>query len=265
MLRILGQRPDGYHLLQTVFQFIDAGDLLSFKIRQDGQISRSSEPQAIPAATDLTVRAAQLLQKQTSCPLGVEIRLEKFLPLGSGLGGGSSDAATTLVALNQLWKLGLDKATLLHLGLQLGADIPVFINGTAAWGEGIGEQLTPITLAEPWYLILVPDCHVSTKIIFSELTRHSSPITIANFLADDEGSQDNDCLTVVKSQYPQVAAALKWIERLGTEGRLTGTGACVFVAMPSKYAAQEALGKIPKDFSGFIASGQNQSPLGKYI
>ncbi|KOR32095.1 hypothetical protein TI05_09405, partial [Achromatium sp. WMS3] len=237
--------------------FINVGDLLYFRIRDDGYIKPTNNLREIPESVDLTVRAAYILQQQTNCPLGVDIYLNKLLPLGSGLGGGSSDAATTLVALNRLWQLGLTTRELLQLGLELGADVPVFINGTAAWGEGIGEQLTPIILPELWYIVLVPQCQVSTKKIFTDpgLTSHKTSITIDDFIA---GAIENDCLSIVQKNYPQVAKALEW---LGTKGRLTGTGSCVFAQMDSQYKAEQVVQKLPKDLSGFIAQGQNRSPL----
>jgi 4-diphosphocytidyl-2-C-methyl-D-erythritol kinase len=259
MLRVLGRRPDGYHRLQTVFQFIDRADLLFFEPRRDGRIRRVSGLAGVPEDADLVVRAARLLQASTGCRLGADIRVDKRLPMGGGLGGGSSDAATTLLALDSLWGTGLGRDGLMALGLPLGADVPVFILGQAAWGEGVGEELTPIELPRPWYLILVPDCHVSTAAVFSdpELTRNSPSITIADFLA---GEQRNDCTSVVRRRYPEVAVALDWLAGFGS-ARLTGTGACVFAAFETEMAVRAALRSVPARFSAFVARGLNRSPV----
>jgi 4-diphosphocytidyl-2-C-methyl-D-erythritol kinase len=258
MLRVIGRRTNGYHELQTVFQFIDWCDWLYFRVRDDGLVMRRGGPAEVPEDDDLTVRAARLLQGESGCALGVEIRLDKRLPLGGGLGGGSSDAATTLMALSRLWGLGLGPDILARLGLRLGADVPVFLGGRAAWAEGVGERLTPLELPEPWYLILLPRCHVSTAAVFGspELTRNSPPITIADFLA---GDITNDCLPVVRRRYPLVAEALDWLDqRVG--GRLTGTGACVFAAAASKGQARRWLEEVPPGLQGFVARGLNRSP-----
>jgi len=258
-LRVLGRRQDGYHQLQTLFQFLDRCDWLHIRVREDGQIRLLTALPGVPAAENLIVRAARRLQAHCACLLGADMRLTKSIPLGGGLGGGSSNAATTLVALNRLWGAGLDEEELAELGLSLGADVPVFVRGRAAWGEGVGERLTPIDLAEPWYLVLTPACSVSTAAVFAdpELTRDSLSITIADFLAGDDR---NDCLGVVTSRYPEVAKALDWLDTLG-RGRLTGTGACVFAAFPSKEEASAALARAPAELSGFVASGRNRSPL----
>jgi len=259
MLRIVGRRPDGYHELQTVFQFIDRCDQLWFRVRNDARIMRDGGPAGVPEGQDLTLRAARRLQAETGCPLGVDIRLDKRLPVGGGLGGGSSDAATALVALNHLWGLTLEQETMAQIGLKLGADVPVFVRGRAAWGEGIGERLTPLDIPEPWYLVLAPACSVSTAAVFAdpELTRHSAPITIADFLA---GDVFNDCLAVVRRRHLPVAQALDWLDRR-VAGRLTGTGACVFAVMPSEAAARRLLIECPGEFRGFVARGLNRSPL----
>jgi 4-diphosphocytidyl-2-C-methyl-D-erythritol kinase len=194
-LRVLGRREDGYHRLQTLFQFIDYCDWLSFTPRADGQIRLLTEISGVPAAADLSVRAARRLQAATDCTLGVDLSLDKRLPLGGGLGGGSSDAATTLVALNRIWGTGLSEDDLAALGLALGADVPVFVRGRAAWGEGVGEHLTPVEVPEPWYLVMAPACAVPTAAVFAdpELTRNSPSIKIADFLAGDDR---NDCLAL---------------------------------------------------------------------
>lgn len=259
MLRILGRRSDGYHRLQTVFQFIDRQDSLWFALRGDGGIRRLTAIPGIPEDQDLTVRAAHALQQATGCPLGVDIRLEKRLPLGGGLGGGSSDAATTLVALNRLWGLNLTMDDLARLGLGLGADVPVFVRGQAAWGEGVGEELAPVELPEPWYLVVVPPCEVPTGAVFGhpKLTRDSLAVTLSDFLA---GERSNDCLPVVRETYPLVADALDWLRRLG-QPRLTGTGCCCFVELADPALGRAALSRLPADFGGFLARGLNRSPL----
>jgi 4-diphosphocytidyl-2-C-methyl-D-erythritol kinase len=259
MLRILGRRPDGYHRLQTVFQFIDHQDWLWFGVRTDGRVRQLTPVAGVPEEHDLTVRAARALQQATGCRLGVEIRIEKRLPLGGGLGGGSSDAATTLVALNRIWDLGLPRDELAGLGLDLGADVPVFVHGQASWGEGVGEELTPVELPEPWYLVLVPPCQVSTGAVFAhpKLTRDSLPVTIRDFLS---GDRSNDCLPVVRAAYPPVAAALDWLSGQG-QARLTGTGACCFAEFADLGSARAALDRLPPGLEGFVARGLNRSPL----
>jgi len=259
MLRVLGRRPDGYHRLQTVFQFIDRKDQLFFALRDDGRIRRVSELAGIPEESDLVVRAASLLQERAGSGLGVDIRVEKCLPLGGGLGGGSSDAATTLVALNRIWELGLTKPELMRLGLTLGADVSIFIYGRSAWGEGVGEVLTPADLPQLWYLVLVPRCQVATGAVFSdgELTRDSDPIKIKNFIVGDDR---NDCLAVVRRRYPEVSAALDWLSSVGRP-RLTGTGACVFCTFSTAARAHAAYSLVPPRFSAFVARGMNRSPL----
>jgi 4-diphosphocytidyl-2-C-methyl-D-erythritol kinase len=263
MLRIVGRRPDGYHLLQTVFQFLDRGDWLWFDLRDDGLIERASEVPGVPAAADLTVRAARLLQQAAGVRRGVTIRIAKRLPLGGGLGGGSSDAATTLVALNHLWRTGLTLVELAELGLTLGADVPVFVHGRAAWAEGVGERLAPVDLAEPWFVVLVPACPVATGAVFDDpdLTRNSPPITITDFVA---GAGGNDCEAVVYRRYPEVATAARWLKRYG-QARLTGTGACVFAAFPDGPSAERVLARLPAGWTGFMARGCNRSPLHEHL
>ena len=228
MLRVVGRRPDGYHLLQTVFQFIDLCDELHFEMRGDGIVRRVEGLPGIAEDDDLVVRAARLLKRTSGSPLGVDIRLTKRIPVGGGLGGGSSDAATTLVALNRLWGCGLDAPRLMRLGVRLGADVPVFIHGHAAWAEGIGERLTDVEPDTPVYLLLAPQVHVDTGKVFQdpELTRNSPRTTIRDFLAGEHG---NDCLAVVRKRYPPVAQAFDWLDERA-EARLTGTGSCVFAS-----------------------------------
>jgi 4-diphosphocytidyl-2-C-methyl-D-erythritol kinase len=263
MLRVLGRRPDGYHRLQTVFQFIDRCDLLRFDVRPDAEIRRIQAIPGVPEAQDLTVRAARALQSATGCRLGVDLGLEKRLPMGGGLGGGSSDAATTLVALDRLWRLDIGAEGLACIALGLGADVPVFVRGQAAWGEGVGEDLTPVDLPEPWFLVLVPPVSVSTAAVFAhpELTRDSPPVTLRDFFS---GDRHNDCAAVVRRDYPAVAAALDWLDResgAAGGGRLTGTGGCCFAAYERRDQARAALERLPPGLEGFVARGINRSPL----
>ncbi len=259
MLRVVGRRADGYHELQTVFQFIDRADQLFFRPRNDPAVLHHNPLPGVPEEHDLCVRAARLLQQEADCRDGVDIRIDKQLPMGGGLGGGSSDAATTLIALNHLWGLNLDQDRLADLGLTLGADVPVFVRGRAAWAEGVGEQLRALDLPEPWYLVLVPDCQVSTKAVFSapELTRNSPRITMSDFLA---GSRINDCLPVVRKMHSEVERALTWLTQRG-DGRLTGTGACVFAGFGRSGVACKILAEVPDEFQAFVARGMNRSPV----
>jgi 4-diphosphocytidyl-2-C-methyl-D-erythritol kinase len=253
-LHVTGRRADGYHDLQTVFQLLDRGDELHFGVRDDGRIRRRRPLAGVADEHDLCLRAARLLQTAAGARHGADIELVKRLPLGGGLGGGSSDAATTLVALNALWGTGLRPDELATLGRRLGADVPVFVHGRSAWAEGVGERLTPLTLAPRWYLVLFPECHVATAEIFDapELTRDSKPITIPDFLA---GRTRNDCETVVAARYPQVAEALRL---LAGAGRMSGTGASVFAPFDDAAAARRAL---PPGWRGLVARGVDRSPL----
>ncbi len=259
MLRIVGRRPDGYHRLQTVFQFLDRCDWLWLTPRDDGIIQRTGDVPGVAENDDLTVRAARLLRQTAGARQGAEIRIAKHLPLGGGLGGGSSDAATTLVALNHYWRTGLTLVELAELGLRLGADVPVFVHGRAAWAEEVGERLTPVELDEPWFVVMTPACQVATGAVFDDpdLTRNSPLITITDFL---KGAGGNDCATVVYRRHPEVAAAADWLMRYG-QARLTGTGACVFAAFPSAARAEEVLARRPTEWNGFVARGCNRSPL----
>jgi 4-diphosphocytidyl-2-C-methyl-D-erythritol kinase len=258
-LHVLGRRADGYHELQTAFQFVDLCDSLTFEPRADGRIVRTAGSAEVAADTDLVVRAAEALRRATAVTQGVSIAIDKRIPLEGGLGGGSSDAATTLVALNELWKTGLDRDALARLGLGLGADVPVFVHGRAAFAEGVGERLTPFDPPECDYVILHPGCGVGTADIFqaSELTRNSAAITIRALLR--EGGR-NDCEAVVRGRYPAVAQALDWLSQFG-KARLTGTGACVFVAVESHARAEEICRTMPPDWRGFACRGRNRSPL----
>jgi len=258
-LHITGRRADGYHLLQTAFQFIDYCDWLEFKLRSDGKLIRVIDLPGVDVADDLVMRAAALLQAYAKCSLGADISLDKRLPMGGGIGGGSSDAATTLVVLNELWQLSLSMDELAALGLTLGADVPVFVRGHAAWAEGVGEVLTPITLVEPWFVVLVPSCHVSTVELFSNkhLTRDVPVIRMPAFI---EGQTQNVFEPIVRENYPEVNEALVWLEKY-SEPRLTGTGACVFASFESELQARAVLEKLPIKWEGFVAKGLNRSPL----
>jgi 4-diphosphocytidyl-2-C-methyl-D-erythritol kinase len=262
-LQIVGRRPDGYHELQTCFQFVDLCDELTIKVRADGQIRRGLDIPGVPESADLCMRAAHALQDASGSSQGADISLLKRIPIGGGMGGGSSDAASCLVALNHLWGLQWPSEKLAALGLKLGADVPVFVHGRVAWAEGVGERLTPLypplAPVEANYLILKPNVYVSTAEVFQdpELTRNSAPITIHGFLAS--GGR-NDCLGVVRRRYPEVAHALDWLSLFGS-ARLTGTGACVFLACETMDLAQEIMREVPQEFEGFLARGLNDSPL----
>ncbi|RMD71900.1 MAG: 4-(cytidine 5'-diphospho)-2-C-methyl-D-erythritol kinase [Gammaproteobacteria bacterium] len=256
-LHILGRRGDGYHELETVFQFIDLGDTLFFRKRSDGRIRPLYRLPGVPPEGDLVLKAARLLQRASSTPWGADIGLVKRLPMGAGLGGGSSDAATTLVALNEIWELGWDRAALARLGLTLGADVPVFVEGKAAFARGVGEKLTPIALPEPFYGIVVPPCPVSTAEIFADpaLTRNTPPLKIERF---QTGMGRNDCQSVVCRLYPQVAEALAWLSG-HTDARLTGTGGAVFGPFPSREEGERVMSRCP--WKGYVVRGMNLSPL----
>lgn len=261
-LHITGRRPDGYHSLQTVFQLLDRCDELLIEATGDGAIRRPEGLAGLAADDDLVVKAARLLQAESGCRLGAEIRVRKRIPAGGGLGGGSSDAATVLVALNRLWGLGWSRGQLATLGLGLGADVPVFVHGRSAWAEGVGERLRPVALPEAWYLVVCPDCAVSTAAVFSdpELTRNTPETTINGFLS---AGGRNDCEAVVRRRYPAVAEVLDWLAaRPGTgRPRLTGTGGCAFLEFGSAAAAREGLSGLPERWTGFVARGLAESPL----
>ncbi|MCG8295772.1 4-(cytidine 5'-diphospho)-2-C-methyl-D-erythritol kinase [Pseudomonas entomophila] len=258
-LHITGRRADGYHELETVFQFLDHADELSFALREDGVIHLHSEIADVPHDSNLIVRAARKLQEQSGTKLGADIWLHKVLPMGGGIGGGSSDAATTLLALAHLWQLDWNEDRLAALGLALGADVPVFVRGHAAFAQGVGEQLTPVDPAEPWYVVLVPQVSVSTAEIFShpELTRDSLPLKMRPV---PEGNSRNDCQPVVEQRYPEVRNALISLGKF-TEARMTGTGSCVFGAFPSKAEADRVLALLSETQTGFVAKGSNVSML----
>ena len=262
-LQITGQRDDGYHELQTVFQFITLQDDITFTPRQDNQIVRATQWSDVTAEDDLAIRAAQLLADHCGIQRGIAIGIEKRIPMGAGLGGGSSDAATVLCALNQIWELGLGADELSTLGLSLGADVPVFVRGHAAWAEGIGEFLTPLEPAEDIYLLVVPPVHVSTADVFRHpaLTRNSTPIRISDFL---EGTAFNSLETVVRKVYPDIDHCMKWLEKYG-EPRLTGTGAGVFIKAESASTARKITEITPKQWQSFVVKGLNTSPLSEQI
>jgi 4-diphosphocytidyl-2-C-methyl-D-erythritol kinase len=259
MLRITGQRSDGYHLLQTVFQFIDLCDWLIFHPVVDGRISLKNTLSGVPEADDLTIRAAKLLKAETGTAYGVCIEVEKNLPMGGGLGGGSSDAATVLVVLNKLWGVELPIERLMELGLSLGADVPAFIFGYSSWAEGIGEKLKKIEIPEQWIVVIKPDCHVDTKEVFSDkdLTRNSKSITMDDFIA---GQHQNDCVGVVRERYQSVKDALLDLSKF-SEARLTGTGACIFAQFDSEEAANSACLSLQKNWQVYLVRGVNESPL----
>lgn len=259
-LHVTGRRDDGYHQLQTLFQLLDHGDLLHFAPRRRNGVSLriADTPQGrlLSTSDNLILRAAAALARESGCRTGADIELEKRLPVGGGLGGGSSNAATALLALNRLWKLDLSIDALCRIGLRLGADLPVFLRGHSAWGEGIGEILTPVELPERWYLVVTPACEVSTAAVFRDenLTRNSANIRIADFLA---GSCRNDCEPVTRRLYPAVDEALTWLGRFGA-ARMSGTGASVFIEIAGEAAAEGILAQLPSGWTGFAARGISQ-------
>ncbi|WP_372504547.1 4-(cytidine 5'-diphospho)-2-C-methyl-D-erythritol kinase [Thiothrix lacustris] len=258
-LHITGRRADGYHLLQTLFVFLDFADEITLTVRSDGAIRRPAGADNVPEAEDLTVRAARLLQEVTGCPLGADIQVLKRIPMGGGLGGGSSDAASVLQGLNRLWQCHLDENALAALGLRLGADVPVFVRGHAAWAEGVGEQLTPVVLPNSWYVVIHPKVHVPTAELFSSphLTRDSPAITLATFHG---GAGLNAFQPVVEKRYPEVAEAINWLSRYST-AKLTGSGSCLFAPVSSKQEGEKILKSLPNKWFGFVAEGANISPL----
>lgn len=259
-LHVNGRRPDGYHELQTLFIFLNHGDWLEFDvIPGSDKLTLSPAIPGVPDEQNLIIRAARLLQARLPSPQGAHIGLEKVLPMGGGIGGGSSDAATTLVALNHLWRAGLSEDELAELGVQLGADVPVFVRGKAAFAEGVGERLQPVELPSAWYLVLKPDCHVATAAVFKDpdLPRDTPKMALHNLL---EGEWKNDCELLVKKRHPEVANALGWLLEYAPS-RMTGTGACVFAQFEDEVAAREVLAKVPKGWDGFVAKGENISPL----
>lgn len=258
-LHVVGRRADGYHLLQTLFRFVDYGDTLHFVPREDGQVRLLNPLPGVPEESDLTVRAARLLQQAANCTRGVDIRLEKRLPMGGGLGGGSSDAATVLLALNHLWQLGLSRERLQALGLTLGADVPVFIFGRTAFAEGVGEALQAVPAAPAWYLVLQPPVAVPTVDIFRapELKRDTPAMAAADWRPGQGG---NDLEPVACARFPEVARHLAWLQRFG-RARMSGSGACVFAEFPDQAGAEAALAQLPPDMRGWVAPGLDSHPL----
>ncbi len=263
-LHIVGKRPDGYHELQTLFQFLDYGDDITFTLTPDQPGVRLAE--SIPGVADednLIIRAAGALARRTEKPLpGVTLSIHKRLPMGGGLGGGSSNAATTLVGLDRLWQLNLGEDALADIGLTLGADVPVFVRGRAAFGEGIGEKLTPANPPEDWFVVLKPDCEINTGKIFSHegLTRDTPKTIIRPAFEGDASRYRNDCEDVVRKLYPEVNQSLEWLSQFGP-ARLTGTGACIFGRFPTESAARFIWESKPSGITGFVAKGVNHSPL----
>ena len=264
MLRVTGRRADGYHLLQTIFRFIDFCDSLRIAVREDGIIARANEVSGVDEKDDLSLRAARLLQKAGGSRLGADIALEKRLPVGGGLGGGSSDAATTLIALNRLWGLDWPRSRLQELALQLGANVPVFVFGESALGEGVGDKLTALALPPAWYLVLIPPVGVSTAQVFqdADLIRDSIPTKIPPFSAASAG---NGLEPVVCRLYPQVAQHLAWLKEFGAaqsgNARMTGSGACVFAEFATEGAARAVLDQLPATMRGVVARGLARHPL----
>lgn len=259
-LRIVGRRADGYHDLQTVFRLLDWGDELRLRVREDGAVVRVNEVAGLPAEADLVVRAARLLQAVAGVALGADLAVDKRIPMGGGLGGGSSDAATVLVALNQLWGCGLGEDALAALAHRLGADVPVFVRGRSAWAEGVGERLAPIALPRRWYVVLDPGEHVPTAALFqaSELTRNAPPATISSFASGE--TVENAFEPVVRARHPEVAAALDWLSRFG-RARLSGSGGCVFLETASLAQARKVVRQCPPAFAAQLAAGVEVSPL----
>ena len=262
-LHITGRREDGYHTLQTLFQLLDYGDQLKVTASKSSHIALTSTLDNVSTDDNLVVRAARALQQATNCSWGCEIQLQKRLPMGAGLGGGSSNAATTLVALNFLWQCGLSNDQLADIGRQLGADVPVFVKGNSAFAEGIGDKLTPVHLAEAWYLVVTPNIKVPTAQIFShpQLTRNSAPIKIRALL---EAQYRNDCQSVVEAMYPQVKEVLQWLQRFQNP-LMTGTGASAFCRFDDELSARQAQAEVPQQWSAFVARGINVSTLHKQM
>lgn len=263
-LHITGRRADGYHNLQTLFQLLDYGDTLSFNTRTDEKITLTPDLPGVTFEQNLIIKAARALEPFKPANCGADIYLEKRLPMGGGIGGGSSNAATTLVALNHLWGCNLNRDQLQKIGLQLGADVPVFINAQTAWAEGVGEDLQAIEMQPKWFLVIQPDCHVSTAEIFShkDLTRDTSAIKVAAFL--ERGGQ-NDCEALVRKLYPQVDNALIWLQQFDRNARMTGTGACVFASFQSAEEALNVQARLPNHLPGFVAQGVNKSPIYNFL
>jgi 4-diphosphocytidyl-2-C-methyl-D-erythritol kinase len=266
-LHVVGRRRDGYHLLQSVFTLIDRCDRVRLRLRSDGVVNRVNDVPGVAPSEDLAVRAALLLQEASGATDGVDIELEKRIPMGGGLGGGSSDAATVLVALNRLWRTGFDREALAELGAGLGADVPFFVFGRSAWAEGIGDRLRPVEVPPRWYLVLTPPVSVPTRDVYTapELTRNTEPLKMEDFSAQQpaysasEGFR-NDLEAVVTARYPQVREHLEWL-RKHADARMTGSGGCVFAVFEGREAAQQVLDRLPATMTGFIAQGLTHHPL----
>lgn len=261
-LHVTGRRADGYHLLQTVFRFIDRADHLRFEPRRDGQIVLATPIPGVPADSDLTVRAARLLQQATGCRQGATLHLDKQLPMGGGLGGGSSDAATVLLALNHLWQTGLNRPQLQQIGLSLGADVPVFVHGRNTFAEGIGETFTDVALPPASYLVLHPPAHVPTAAIFgaAELCRDTPAMHPADWLP---GIGHNDLEAVACAKFPAVATHLAWLKQRNPNAMMTGSGACVFATFPTRNEAEAVLASLPDGMTGWVADGLDEHPITK--
>ena len=262
-LHVVGRRADGYHLLQSVFTLVDRCDEVRIRVRGDGVVRRVNDVPGVPAEADLAVRAAKALRLASGSPQGCDLEVEKRIPLGGGLGGGSSDAATVLLALNRLWKAGLDGPALARLGLELGADVPFFLGGEPAWVEGIGERLTPVAVPTRWYVVLVPPVHVPTPAVFAapELTRNTEALKMEDFSAHP-GSRafHNDLEPVVSARFPPVREHLEWLRAHG-DARMTGSGGCVFAGFGSREEAQAVFAARPEGMDGFVAQGLPRHPL----
>ena len=263
VLNITGRRADGYHLLETAFQFIDWYDYLEFTVTRDAVLQRHADNSDIPPESDLVIRAARRLQAHAGVCRGAIIRIDKRIPIGGGLGGGSSDAAACLLALNQLWQLNYSLDQLAEIGLTLGADVPVFIRGRAAWATGLGEQLIPLDLPETCYLVIDPGVQVSTAAVFNaeELTRDNDPLTIRAFL---RGAGGNVCEPVARRQYSEVGAALDWLGQFAT-ARMSGTGGCVFAAFDSLNQAEALKSKVPGHWVARVVQAMNYNPVHRQL
>jgi 4-diphosphocytidyl-2-C-methyl-D-erythritol kinase len=261
-LHVVGRRDDGYHLLQSVFHLIDRCDTLRIRVREDGEIRRMSELRGVAPHDDLVIRAAQMLKEASGTALGADVEVQKAIPVGGGLGGGSSDAATTLLVLDRLWKTGFGAEALAELAPSLGADVPFFLFGTSAWVEGIGERLAAIDIPERWYLVLTPSVGVPTGSVFAapELTRNTEPLKMADFSASQQDRFKNDLEAVVIARFPEVRASLEWLRQHG-KARMTGSGSCVFAEFDSREAAQRVLDLLPAPMTGFVAKGLTHHPL----
>ena len=261
-LHVTGRRSDGYHTLQTVYQFVDLCDVLRFAVREDNQVALITEFDQVPVEQNLVVRAARALQQHSGTRAGADIYLTKLIPTGGGLGGGSSDAATALVALNEFWRLGLSIKELADIGVTVSADVPVFVYGQSSWAEGIGDRLTPVAPVEPWYLVVCPNVQISTEELFGtpELTRNYSPITIRDFM---DGRTTNVFEPIVIGRYPQVKTALDWLNlnNRGIRAKMSGTGSCVFTPCENEEQAQILCSKLPSSMTGHVVKGRNASPL----